>query len=459
MFINNYTLLKGQYWLCGDCGDVLTKFHKLWRCKNQHTICNNCCADHLRNTLDYQCPHKDCTKALEMFPPLNTQRELLFIFVDNPDMWVEVKKGANRLPVEGRLDIGKSIDVVVTDREVAMVTLYGSEPPPMDSVWDEVQKHGWTVVIRKSHTAIQLTTDIVKVVSDESVAKGKIVIVNGNAYMKPAIKKGLAKKWPFDIWMWKSGVQNLLDLKDENGEFIKIISLDSHLKDPTFTNFKLNIKCAPHLASQSLIIPNVDFDPSEEWQKNLSEMLGCPFQCCWIGPERVASPLDYEDIIITFASKKSVDSGFEDLKEKHPGKVVTFPAYREKFHQKEEICISSKYEKLPHVIEELTASRSYDLSPEYQSYNEDGKETRGKKPCKYRFQCKYGVKCWFCHTDDEIKYFRNPNKDKECWYKSNCIYGSRCKFAHSSDEGFCCLCFHWGHLKGECTYKELASTV
>ena len=71
-------------------------------------------------------------------------------------MWIEGKKlaakQANLKCVEDprlRLDIGKVTDVVASGRDVAWGILYGSEPPPIDSVWNKIRERGWQVVTSK----------------------------------------------------------------------------------------------------------------------------------------------------------------------------------------------------------------------------------------------------------------------------------------------------------------------
>lgn len=68
-------------------------------------------------------------------------------------MWIEAKKlAANKLNLKCvedprlRLDIGKVTDVIANNRKVAWGILYGSEPPPIDSVWQKIRERGWKVI-------------------------------------------------------------------------------------------------------------------------------------------------------------------------------------------------------------------------------------------------------------------------------------------------------------------------
>lgn len=420
-------------------------------------------------------------------------------YVDDSNMWIEAKKLAafkSKLKcVEDprlRLDIGKVTDVVAMGRDVAWGTLYGSEPPPIDTVWQKIRDRGWKVITTKRNPFTkkekqvdhQMVADITALVSDRSVAKGKVVIVSGDADMILAVKESLKMKWSIEIWMWESSISNLLKkMAEENPQLINISKLDSKLEAVTFTNFKFGEKKIPK--SHSAIIKNIDFSPDVEWQKNLSEKLGWPFQFCLIGPDGgLDNPVDYEDIILIFANVKSVDGKefgqifheiFKNLEQEYPGKIVNFPAYCGKFYQKGEICIANKYDALQIVDEQLlsanntsTGASSYKHADELHENDEDEadfqvvqKQPRIKNqqysiPCESRSSCKNRLKCKYHHTDNEKKFFRNLGKDKECCHKAKgyCKHGQRCFYAHSDKDSFCCNFHKWGHLKEKCKQKS-----
>ena len=445
------------------------------------------------------CP--SCGKHLKQINP-DLPDEHVFIYVDDSNMWIEGKKlaakQANLKCVEDprlRLDIGKVTDVVASGRDVGWGILYGSEPPPIDSVWKKIREHGWQVVTSKRSTFTNkekqvdhhMVADITELVSDRSVAKGKIVLVSGDADVIPAIKKGLRTNWSFEIWMWASGISKALrTLKDENPELLSIYELDSRLKDISFTNFKFNAtQVSSRLNNRSAVIKN--FKVTEGWEKKLTEKLGWPFQFCWIGPETLTDVKDYKDVLLIFQSQAKPKDGkafsdhfgeiFQSLLKKYHGKVVTYPTYRSEYAKDEEICLTNRYWLLLKVDEELSSSDQSDLE------EGDGERSRpgsGKKSttndrdtseaeefqlvqskqskraqqfselCRYRSRCSKGLKCTHGHTEDETKFFRNPLKHRECNFKKNCKYGSQCKYAHSSKDSFCRQCHQWGHLESDC---------
>ena len=418
-------------------------------------------------------------------------------------MWIEGKKlaakQANLKCVEDprlRLDIGKVTDVVASGRDVAWGILYGSEPPPIDSVWNKIRERGWQVVTSKRSAFTnkekqvdhQMVTHITALVSDRSVAKGKIVLVSGDADVIPAVKEGIINNWSFEIWMWASGISKALrTLKDENPELLSIYELDSHLEDISFTNFKFSVKqVSSKLSNRSAVLKN--FKVTEGWEKKLTEKLGWPFQFCWIGPETLTDVKEYKDVLLIFQSHVKPKDGkafsdhfeeiFQNLLKKYPGKVVNYPVYRREYAKDEEICLTNRYGVLSNVDEELSASDQSDLEEGGGERSRPGSgkntTTNDRDPseaeefqlvqskqrrraqqyselCKYRSKCSKGLKCTHGHTEDEKEFFRNPKKHLECKFKKNCKYGSKCKFAHSSKDSFCRECHQWGHLESDCS--------
>ena len=446
-----------------------------------------------------KCLNAHCANILKPYQPYQF-KEHVFIYVDDSNIWIEGKKlAAKQLKLRCvedprlRLDVGKVADVVANGREVAWGILYGSEPPPIDTVWEKIEERGWKVITskrsaftnREKQVDHQMVADITALVSDRTVAKGKIAIVSGDADIIPAIKEGLSKNWCFEIWMWEGGISNALkSLAEDYPESLNISALDSRLEDISFTNFAFSgNQITSSVNSRSAVIKNVNFNPNMAWQENLSKRLGWPFQFCWVGPESLGNPLDYEDILLIFASGVKPKDGkdfeyyfekiFQELQKEYPGKVVNYPAYRTEFDTKEEIRLANRYVALEGLYEELSLSSTSDQSDEgeaewgveseYESKPDDGerfrvvqrqhrkKFQRYSEQCKHHSKCKKGLSCTHSHTDAEKKFFRNPRKNQECRHKKYCQYGSSCKFAHSNKDSFCCECHQWGHLLDKCT--------
>ena len=453
--------------------------------------CGRCFAEQMFYDNKMRC--SSCSESLEPIKPPCEDNDHVFIYVDDSNMWIEAKKlAANKLNLKSvedprlRLDIGKVTDVVANNRKVAWGILYGSEPPPIDSVWQKIRERGWKVIItqRSSFTGKekqvdhQMVADITALVSG-CIVKGKIVMVSGDADMIPAISKSLQMKWSTEIWMWGNGVSNALkQLAEENPGLMSINILDSRLEEVTFTNFTFGATKIPD--TRSVIIKDIDFTPDETWQKKLGEKLGWPFQICMIGLEKLQNPVDFKDVILIFSNARAKDNKdfemhyfdkiFGDLDREYPGKILNYPAYRKQFDRQEDICLANRFEALLSLDEQLSeesfsgddvpssygAIKEIDEDDEKEQFQVVRRKQQKKTQkysilCKWRSKCKRGLKCQYHHTDDEKKFFIKYRKNMECTYKGACRYGpSKCFYAHSDKDSFCCNCHSWGHLEKNC---------
>ena len=66
------------------------------------------------------------------------------MFVDDSNIWIAAKElvSKTRKYKTGedhrvRIDMGKLADVLANGRQVHSAILYGSEPPPIDTVWEK----------------------------------------------------------------------------------------------------------------------------------------------------------------------------------------------------------------------------------------------------------------------------------------------------------------------------------
>ena len=305
---------------------------------------------------------------------LSGHGEHVFIYVDDSNMWIEAKKLAakegNFKCVEDprlRMDMGKVAEFVAKGREIACHNLYGSEPPPVDTVWEKIKQCGWKVKLSKrsfytnkeKQVDHKIVKDITALVSDRSVAKGTIILVSGDADLIPAIEEGLSKKWSFEIWMWASGISNALKrLEEEHPESLKIGSLDLHLQDVSFTHLELSKKqLSSAQNSRTAVIKN--FEENEGWQRDLTEKLRWPFQFCWKRPDitLVFLPVRAKDEKVEFAYH--FDKMFELLQKEYPGRVVNSQAYRhEEFYKRQKISVANKYEALEDVDEQPSIGKT-----------------------------------------------------------------------------------------------------
>ena len=493
------------------CCKVLTNYHTFRECDfEKHKICRDCYLKRYEECEPHSPKCPCCQSQILRLVKPSLDEDLVFIYVDNSNVWIEGKKLAAKQQklkcVEDprmRLDIGKVADVVANGRHVAWGVLYGSEPPPIDTVWNKIREFGWKVVTNKRSTIQnkekqvdqQLVADIIALVCDKDIAKGKIAVISGDADVIPAIKED--EGWSFEIWMWETAISTgLKDLADKKPELLKIYILDSHLQSISFTNFTIDAsQISSKLNSQSVVIENYryDFVPNEDWQKGLTAKLGWPFQACTIGPKTLESSLGFKDLLLVFPKVKSKDDEdfinhfekvFELLQQEYQGKVVNLPGYFQKNGSDAKICFTlNKFETLKDFDEHLSFNSAFSQNEaeergqdrdqerqveEKRQPDEDDdssfqlvkskhikkKYQKYSEQCKHHSYCKKQLRCQWAHTDPEKKFFRNPGKCTLCRYyiKKNCRYGpSKCRFAHTDEDSYCRKCNQWGHLQDKCS--------
>ena len=187
---------------CLDCQKAASNPDVKLKCK-KHYICDNCC-DKREDSPEFTGKIRECQKCHPKV--FQTQPPKVWIYVDDSNLWIEGKKAYakahNLLTSEdprARFDIGQLNEVVAEGREVGGRMLYGSKPPPVDTVWAKMEEQGWNVKIENKsyHTGKEkqvdskLITDVVSVVNREKI--GTVIIVAGDVDYKPPIEEALRR--------------------------------------------------------------------------------------------------------------------------------------------------------------------------------------------------------------------------------------------------------------------------
>lgn len=146
-----------------------------------------------------------------------------FVFVDNSNLWIEGKKISGRcskppLPSNGlyRIEYGKLLHHVLAGRDLADVPkLYGSEPPPNDSVWKMIRSKGFDVKVFKRNifnkekgVDMRMGLDIGKLVLTTK-PPSTIIMVAGDADFIPVVDDAHAEKWFVEVWYWSNAAGDL----------------------------------------------------------------------------------------------------------------------------------------------------------------------------------------------------------------------------------------------------------
>lgn len=175
-----------------------------------------------------------------------------FLYVDNSNVWIEgmhfsaVKAGLapdlqtaldqNICDYSFKIDFGRLFQFAGgTGDEVGRAVLFGSRPPPNDSLWASAKAKGFEVVVfdrnlkgkeKKVDTAI-----VAELVSDSFLRMNpkldEITLVAGDADYVPAMEKLRQRGFTFHVVFWGHASR---ELRDAATKFVNLNSYLDHLK-------------------------------------------------------------------------------------------------------------------------------------------------------------------------------------------------------------------------------------
>lgn len=160
----------------------------------EEPLCADCEQTSAR-TNDLACGrHIICTRAQSKQNVLNCQKcgssrkkPGVWIFVDNSNLWIEAKKLQGRKRYfestedpRVRIDVGKLAEIIADGRPIVQANIYGSIPPPVDTVWAKMEEAGWNVNIkerspitgREKQVDQQITADVTAIVTETGISEG-----------------------------------------------------------------------------------------------------------------------------------------------------------------------------------------------------------------------------------------------------------------------------------------------
>ncbi len=153
----------------------------------------------------------------------------VYLFVDNSNIWIEGKKASGRQktpPVPSnynyRIEYGDLLKHVMEGRSLgAIPQLYGSEPPPNDSVWRMIESKGYDVNVFKRNffgkekgVDMRLGLDVAKLIYRPPSKKGVLILVAGDADFVPVVEDAKAEGWTVEVWYWSNAAADLKGAAD-----------------------------------------------------------------------------------------------------------------------------------------------------------------------------------------------------------------------------------------------------
>ena len=441
----------------------------------------------------------------------------IHIFVDDSNIWIEAKKlHAKKFKTISedprvRLDMGKLADVLANGRPVQQGILYGSEPPPIDTVWKKIEeKAGWKVKSKRRDMITgkekQIDTNLVADVTATAIRtpvqeRTTIVLVTGDANVLPALEKVLEEKqWNVEVYMWKDALsKQIVCYGDQHCKRIKVVPLDSYLNHLSFTNLKFAVSNRDYFlrtVSSYGVVFTMKVNafkkriPTTQWFHQLENIAQWPCRYYWFVSQ---SGEQTDNLVIVFppypeVGEFDVAKFLQNIVVEHYSKGYRLPLVlkAQTFHQfmsqekeKDQKLMDSPINIVDAVLEEVGILDRSDIDPGSDNFavciseeSDDSDWTVVKRryqprrqkfsdPCRYGMHCTRGTRCPFKHSDEDKEYFKerggqgNPyRKVKPCKFfeAKKCRKAKEaCDGAHGEEDAHCLACGGGGHFTDNCT--------
>ena len=442
----------------------------------------------------------------------------IWIFVHQSNMWIEAKKlysKQKRFMTDQdhrvRIDMGKLADVLGRDREEVKGKLYGSEPPPIDTVWKRIRERGWEVITsqrsqltgKEKQVDTKMVTDVVSLACSTPIhERTTMILVTGDANIIPAIEEVVKQeRWNVEVYMWASAISNQLRrFANQHKDRVKVSDLDQYLEKVTFTNMKFNIS-NPNVRSMVcaygivLTMEKEAFSknrvPTSQWIDNLDSLAQWPSQYYWFDHKTRPN----NDLVVVFrpisGKRFDVKNFLESIQDTSEGKikfrlplvigVQTFvqfigalareakehPAVKQFDAALEQVGLYSPDDVCAGYENEASYVSDHDSQERWRVFQKKHRpqsRQRYTEDCPNHYNCFYGTRCYRGHSDKEIAYFKkrkegrgNPQRkvtlckdfmDKKCFNKAE-----ECDWAHGDEDAWCKECRKTGHLTSKCPHS------
>lgn len=157
------------------------------------------------------------------------QMKKIHMFVDNSNVKIEGARLAHakrhRNGIRGtevdnlyEIDWGKFLYLVKSrgNRLLAQVpVLYGSRPPPDDSIWIKIRSEGFDVKLfdrnirdKEKGVDMEIGMDVIERIMTVNPPE-TIVIVAGDADFKGVAERAKKKGWDVEVWFWGNAAQEM----------------------------------------------------------------------------------------------------------------------------------------------------------------------------------------------------------------------------------------------------------
>ena len=422
-----------------------------------------------------------------------------YIFVDYSNLWIAgqtaraKKLGDAESDRRFRVDFGRFKNLVAKDRHVSKAFLYGSVPPPNDSVWKAAKEQNYEVNTyncsgsgKQKEVDTAMTTNIMEELYElECPQNATFIIVTGDRDFNPPIEKCLKKKVYVELWSWEHSMAVEYKRLANSESLFTTNKLDEFQDKFGFTAYLSTRVKKDTDPTHAIVYRDVPKGKSFEHKLvNHISRLWCKFFITCI--DKKDKKEDNRDIIVEFP-ESGPDYILTELRKlgEFGYQPCSYPEYTHPVPEELKHTISYMYEAKDDKIEEpeaVTSSMKLDVdNMDKTEQQASGKSDKGdtwysvlrRKPglltsakrrremsCKWGEHCSRAARCPYSHTEYEKKLFRlfprvrfKYFKVKECGKKDTHTTPEQrrmCIFAHCNEDSWCLHCIQYGHLSQDC---------
>ena len=434
-----------------------------------------------------------------------------YVFIDDSNIWIAGQRAQGQALCDAdsdprfRVDLGRFLKMVKGQRSIAKAFLYGSVPPPNDSVWNAARKMNFVVQIfqrsgggKEKEVDVAMSSDITEQVLELKYTNPDtdcvFVIVTGDRDLKSPISKVLLQKVPVELWSWERSLSREFRLMANTEKFLTVLKLDDVVKSFSYFTFRSPRVSGDINPAHAIVFKNVP--GNKEFFYKFADNLTRLLRLFYISSVD-SNTKGRKDLIVEFP-KSHPEVIFTLLRQcKFSLEAISYPEY---IAQRKDaippIETTNRYEALSSfddcddealmdavesslevevadIVAPSTATEHASGSEEHEIDTDDwvtfvqrkaGRKTQVQRrrdtPCQWGIHCAKNVSCSYAHSEEDQKLFRmNPNIKFQYWKTNQCNRLSqhtqaeqqkRCPFAHGDADAWCLKCKSYGHFTNNC---------
>ena len=448
-----------------------------------------------------------------------------YVFVDHSNLWIEGKKAQSVKDIDHdpryRVDLGKFLSLIIRDRHLSRAFLYGSDPPPNDSVWKAAKEKNFDVKVfqrsgsgKEKELDVAMTHEITKTLYKDlkDGVNVTFITVTGDRDFRIPIEDVLDNSIPVELWSWEKAMARVYKQLANSHPLFQANILDSIQDKFSYTSYMSttpNKRIDPACAIVFRGLPN-----NKKFRDNLANTIGrlmrlFYFTCVsckeeWKCDFIVEFPKTKPDIVLNMIKKMKLSHepcSYPEYTSNLQGESPQFECiYQfeasmgeldddEVFLNAVESSIGSDTEEFSSFVAECTDTKSK-KTPDTSEVTEDDEEDQEQvgdnwityaqsskrknrlmklheTPCPWKEHCEEASKCPYMHSEYEKKVFRlYPNTRFRYWKIKRCTkrHGPTetwefCCFAHEAKDSWCLSCKMYGHFTDDCQVETTKAST